>query len=326
MNFAQEQLAKHGWKTGAGLGKDESGIKEPIKAKIKNDTRGVGHDAGKEFTFHWWDHMFNKTANSIQVETTENGVQVKKNDAEGRSKNKKSKTYSNRSLLYDQFVKGATLSDGNYKAESKTADNEESDHEEPSKSSIIPANEEELFKQCGGRTAHKGARHGLKLNGKLARIEQQEQQLLKQNSTSQNTDKKSLPNSDNLGQRSEHRFDSAKESTDLNGALNADTLKSKKRKHKESNTETTNAKSLEETVEPHTKTCKKKRKKDKRERKSDSDSHQNSDSVETVNPGLNEMQVNDDILSERTDTTENSFKTSSKKSKKKKKKKDRKLD
>ena len=31
----------------------------------------VGHDAGKEFSFHWWDHMFNKAASSIQVETTE---------------------------------------------------------------------------------------------------------------------------------------------------------------------------------------------------------------------------------------------------------------
>ena len=35
----------------------------------------------------------------------QNGVQVKKNDAEGSSKNKKSKTYSSKSLLYDQFVK-----------------------------------------------------------------------------------------------------------------------------------------------------------------------------------------------------------------------------
>ena len=149
---------------------------------------------------------------------------------------------------------------------------------------------------------------------------------LKQKSTNQNTEKQSLLNSDNVGQRSGSWLDSANDSTDLNSTLKADTIKSKKRKHKESNTETSNGKSLEETVESHTKTCKKKRKKDKRERKSDSDSHQNSDSVETVNPGLNEMQVNDDILSERTDTTENSFKTSSKKSKKKKKKKDRKLD
>ncbi|KAK7603849.1 hypothetical protein V9T40_003848 [Parthenolecanium corni] len=34
--------------------------------------------------------------------------------------------------------------------------------------------DEELFAACGGRTAHKAARHGLKLNGKLERIRKQE--------------------------------------------------------------------------------------------------------------------------------------------------------
>lgn len=39
--------------------------------------------------------------------------------------------------------------------------------------------DDELFKACGGRTVHKGARHGLKLSGKLSRIEKQEKMLLK---------------------------------------------------------------------------------------------------------------------------------------------------
>ncbi|CAG2060087.1 unnamed protein product [Timema podura] len=39
--------------------------------------------------------------------------------------------------------------------------------------------DEELFRICGGRTAHKAARHGHKLNGKLARIEAQEKEFLK---------------------------------------------------------------------------------------------------------------------------------------------------
>merc|ERR1712003_318427 len=34
--------------------------------------------------------------------------------------------------------------------------------------------EEELLRRCGGRTAHKGARHGLKASAKLERIERQE--------------------------------------------------------------------------------------------------------------------------------------------------------
>ncbi|XP_051901896.1 G patch domain-containing protein 4-like [Pristis pectinata] len=35
--------------------------------------------------------------------------------------------------------------------------------------------DEELVRVCGGRTAHRGARHGLTMNAKLARLEEQEQ-------------------------------------------------------------------------------------------------------------------------------------------------------
>ncbi|XP_037774897.1 G patch domain-containing protein 4-like [Penaeus monodon] len=38
--------------------------------------------------------------------------------------------------------------------------------------------DEELFKLCGGRTAHKGARHGLSMSAKLARVQEQEQKLM----------------------------------------------------------------------------------------------------------------------------------------------------
>lgn len=31
----------------------------------------VGHNRGDEFTFHWWDHVFNKAASSIVVESTQ---------------------------------------------------------------------------------------------------------------------------------------------------------------------------------------------------------------------------------------------------------------
>ena len=38
--------------------------------------------------------------------------------------------------------------------------------------------DEELYNACEGRTAHKGARHGLNLNGKLARLAEQDRILL----------------------------------------------------------------------------------------------------------------------------------------------------
>jgi len=59
------------WVTGKGLGRNESGITKAIKPKLKFDTQGVGHDASEQFTYHWWEHAFNKAANNIQVSTTE---------------------------------------------------------------------------------------------------------------------------------------------------------------------------------------------------------------------------------------------------------------
>ncbi|NXG25815.1 GPTC4 protein, partial [Grallaria varia] len=38
--------------------------------------------------------------------------------------------------------------------------------------------DEELVQACGGRTAHKGARHGLTMSAKLARLEEQERAFL----------------------------------------------------------------------------------------------------------------------------------------------------
>ncbi|NWX10811.1 GPTC4 protein, partial [Caloenas nicobarica] len=38
--------------------------------------------------------------------------------------------------------------------------------------------DEELMRACGGRTAHKGARHGLTMSAKLARLEEQERAFL----------------------------------------------------------------------------------------------------------------------------------------------------
>lgn len=31
----------------------------------------VGYDAGDQFSFHWWDHVFNKAAKSIVVQESD---------------------------------------------------------------------------------------------------------------------------------------------------------------------------------------------------------------------------------------------------------------
>lgn len=66
------QLEKYGWEKGSGLGKEEQGMKEAIKVKLKFDSTGVGHDPGEQFTHNWWEKAFNTAASNIQV--TENEV------------------------------------------------------------------------------------------------------------------------------------------------------------------------------------------------------------------------------------------------------------
>uniref|UniRef100_A0A672RPR8 G patch domain-containing protein 4 n=1 Tax=Sinocyclocheilus grahami TaxID=75366 RepID=A0A672RPR8_SINGR len=65
LKFPEEQLLRHGWEKGKGLGRSENGISEAIKVQIKCDKRGVS----EQFTFHWWDHVFNRASFSLVVET-----------------------------------------------------------------------------------------------------------------------------------------------------------------------------------------------------------------------------------------------------------------
>ncbi|KAF9103454.1 G patch domain-containing protein 4 [Mortierella sp. GBA35] len=78
MSFAEKQLAKFGWKSGDGLGKNKDGIKKSISVTKKNDTKGLGGKLDK-WDFAWWDHVFNKSVSNIQVNKDESGeVKVEK--------------------------------------------------------------------------------------------------------------------------------------------------------------------------------------------------------------------------------------------------------
>ncbi|XP_057898701.1 G patch domain-containing protein 4 [Melospiza georgiana] len=181
MLFAETQLRRHGWRRGQGLGRREDGMAEAIRVKVKCDTAGVGHDAAEPFTFHWWDHVFNKAAANIAVEAGQDGISVKALSEQGGSiSNKKPrKAGSSGSLLYGRFVKSATLTACG--VESVPASSESSQEEEEEKldlSSVRRLTDEELVQACGGRTAHKGARHGLTMSAKLARLEEQERAFL----------------------------------------------------------------------------------------------------------------------------------------------------
>ncbi|NWV63164.1 GPTC4 protein, partial [Malurus elegans] len=166
---------------GQGLGRREDGIAEAIRVKVKCDTAGVGHDAAEPFTFHWWDHVFNKAAANIAVEAGQDGISVKAVSEQGGgiSNKKPRKAGKSGSLLYGRFVKSATLTACGEESVTRPASSESSEEEEKlDLSSARRLTDEELVQACGGRTAHKGARHGLTMSAKLARLEEQERAFL----------------------------------------------------------------------------------------------------------------------------------------------------
>ncbi|XP_048369087.1 G patch domain-containing protein 4 [Sphaerodactylus townsendi] len=183
LTFAEKQLKKHGWKKGKGLGKKENGISEAIKVKVKCDAAGVGHDSAEQFTFHWWDHVFNSSAANISVEAGQDGVKVKQvSKQDGMITNKKPrKALRDKDMLYGRFVKAATLTASREEPLKPASSSDSSEEDEDEKLDLSTAKrltDEELVRACGGRTAHKGARHGLTMSAKLARLEEQEKAFL----------------------------------------------------------------------------------------------------------------------------------------------------
>ncbi|ROJ29209.1 G patch domain-containing protein 4 [Anabarilius grahami] len=202
LKFAEELLKRHGWEKGKGLGKSENGISEAIKVQIKCGKRGIGHKEGEQFNFHWWDHVFNKASSSLVVETSQSGVMVKSDDSSDGliSIKKPRKTLKAEHMKYGNFVKSATLLSGEELPEktSVSDDNSEDEDQKLDLSSTTKLSDADLLKVCGGRTAHKGARHGLTMSAKLARLEQQEQEFMNKYGKKNNTAETSKSSTDSL--------------------------------------------------------------------------------------------------------------------------------
>jgi len=212
MSFAKNHMYKQGWVEGKGLGRYETGMKSAIKVKIKRDQAGMGHDMAEEFTFQWWDHVFNRAASKIKLKgeddsdasSSEDEPTVAGGSFDISNKKPTKKKYDPKQILYGRFVSGGLLVDENNdklreiaevkidsnggvvlpatapSAPSATNSNDDDSSDDDDEDEIMKLyaaaglSEQELLMRCGGRTAHKGARHGLKASAKLARIERQE--------------------------------------------------------------------------------------------------------------------------------------------------------
>jgi len=176
--FARSHMEGKGWSSGEGLGKHGQGIVDALKPKLKFDQTGVGHNRAEEFEFHWWDHVFNKAAKSVKVDDTEGEVRVDFNSDKSELSTKKMRRKAKKEIrnkLYSNFVKSGTLTGGKME---KEEENEDAVVEVKDMSKLKELTDDELVAACGGRTAHKGSRHGLKMTAKLDRIAEAEREYM----------------------------------------------------------------------------------------------------------------------------------------------------
>ncbi|XP_050069683.1 G patch domain-containing protein 4 [Anopheles maculipalpis] len=194
MDFAKNILQKYGWKEGLGLGKNMDGIAAPIRASRKHDTSGMGAHAVNDGTNNWWERVYNEAATNIDVKPgggNGTGGEVTLQQLNPNAVEITTKSYSMNKLLRKTrnqkdgqkskygsvFLKASTLLGSTGREEDVPNHVRTEDIEF---APVKTLTDEELFAACGGRTAHKGARHGLGLTGKLARIDEQNNKLLKQ--------------------------------------------------------------------------------------------------------------------------------------------------
>lgn len=146
-------------------------------------------DKGPVREDHWWERVFNEASSNVNVHESESGkIAMETFDKDGveitnKSYSMKKLKESNGVLQYGSFLKSATLLANVGKEE------EIEGHLSTGDIEIKPfavMSDEDLFKACNGRTAHKGARHGLNLSGKLQRIAEQERILLERMKDKQN--------------------------------------------------------------------------------------------------------------------------------------------
>ncbi|KAJ2685660.1 hypothetical protein GGH99_003699 [Coemansia sp. RSA 1285] len=79
-SFAEQQLAKYGWKKGQGLGKNREGVKRAITVSRRTDNRGIGSDSS-QWNSNWWDHLYNKASSSSSSSASPAPTDTQKKEA-----------------------------------------------------------------------------------------------------------------------------------------------------------------------------------------------------------------------------------------------------
>ncbi|KAJ2698416.1 hypothetical protein H4R19_005597 [Coemansia spiralis] len=160
-SFAEQQLAKYGWKRGEGLGRRGDGIKRAITVSRKTDTRGVGVD-GSQWSSTWWDHLYDKASNNAAGAPVADAPGTTRSDPQPDTLNE----------YQGMFVRSSSAAAAAAaKTESpagRPVDRTKLVRDGGVHLGIVGLTDAELFAACEGRTARKGARADQ--SGKLARV------------------------------------------------------------------------------------------------------------------------------------------------------------
>ncbi|KAI9223006.1 hypothetical protein BC828DRAFT_413559 [Blastocladiella britannica] len=66
--FGAKHLAKLGWESGSGLGKDKQGMTTHVRVSRRAGSRGLAAKASTaDHGFQWWDHVYNKSTADIVI-------------------------------------------------------------------------------------------------------------------------------------------------------------------------------------------------------------------------------------------------------------------
>ncbi|KAI3380330.1 hypothetical protein SNEBB_003300 [Seison nebaliae] len=141
--LGEKYLKKFGWELGDGLGKDRQGNIKTVKSSNKFDQNGFGYNKSRQTNRleGWWLNQCNDILKNLKQKDNESSSSSSSNSSD----DEEIEQTVNKTLTEQR--KQRHLSQTEYR---------------------------EQFKYCSSRTCHKGARHGIKMSGKLKRLQAQE--------------------------------------------------------------------------------------------------------------------------------------------------------
>merc|ERR1712080_111595 len=182
---------KKGWSEGVGLGKSLNGRKVPVKVSMKMDKIGLGNKSALNSVNPWWAKAFDKTAKRVRRRNNESDVSSQSSDSEideyddlgqkiNSSINNKRRIKNAKSQLYKSFVSAGVLKGDRIitdmvlyeklikkklkilrrrkreKCNVVMAFGVEKKKARVQKGMVFSSlSDDQMFKLCGGRTAHK---------------------------------------------------------------------------------------------------------------------------------------------------------------------------